>query len=397
MTAPGTILALNAGSSSLKFAVFAECAALPDMMRGAVTQSAGAAHVLAHDAAGKCLIDQPLADGGDAAALATVLALADATGALVAVGHRVVHGGADHAAPERVDPALLAALAGLIALDPLHLPHNLALIRAVQAARPHVLQVACYDTAFHHTMPLVAQQMALPRALRDAGMRRYGFHGLSCEFIAQALHEVAPALAAGRTIIAHLGAGASLCALAHGRSLASTMGLSVLDGLVMATRCGSLDPGAIFMLGRMGHDLATIEDLLYHRSGLLGLSGISGDMAVLLASPDPRAAEAIAHYVYRLALDIGAMAAALGGLDGIVFTGGVGAHAAAIRAAVGDRLGWLGLRLNPRANAAGAALISAADSRVAVRVIATDEERVIARHARAIYSENRARTAPSSA
>jgi acetate kinase len=257
-------------------------------------------------------------------------------------------------------------------------------MRAVAAARPRLPQVACFDTAFHHTMPAVATRFALPRAVTEAGVRRYGFHGLSYEYIASRLAVLAPALAAGRVIVAHLGSGASLCAMRNGISVESTMGFSALDGLAMATRCGQLDPGAILYLLRQGLGFADLEDMLYRRSGLLGMSGISGDVRVLLASTDPHAREAIDVFTYRIALEAGALVSALGGLDGLVFTAGIGEHAPVIRSTVCDRLGWLGLRLDSAANAAGAATVSTPGSAIDVRVIPTNEEAMIARHARAV-------------
>jgi acetate kinase len=382
----GSILTLNAGSSSLKFALFDTAAALKQTVRGEIEDLDEAPHFLARDAAGTVLAEQRWPAGTAhpfASALDALLGFADAhlgREGLAAVGHRVVHGGADHIVPEMITPALLAALAALTPLDPLHMPDNLAPMHAVTAARPALPQVACFDTAFHHTLPPVAARFALPRAVSAAGVRRYGFHGLSYEYIAGCLTQQSPALARGRIIVAHLGSGASLCALLDGRSIATTTGFSALDGLVMATRCGSLDPGVILYLGRQGHSFADIEDMLYRRSGLLGLSGISGDVRVLLASDDPHARDAIESFTYRIAGEAGALVSALGGLDGLVFTAGIGEHAPAIRAAVCTRLVWLGLRLDGAANAAGAARISAPDSAIDVRVIATDEEAMIARH-----------------
>lgn len=390
LTGSGAILALNAGSSSLKFALFGASASLPALVRGAISDLASAPHLVAQDGAGRVIADQHWTTAGEqsfAAGLAAVLALVDRLpghGGLRAVGHRIVHGGSSHIAPERITPAVSAALEDLVPLDPLHLPHSLAPITAMALARPGIAQIACFDTAFHHTMPREAQQFALPRAITAAGVRRYGFHGLSYEYIAGRLAREQPALAQGRVVVAHLGAGASLCALAGGISMATTFGFSVLDGLMMATRCGSLDPGVVFHLARLGHSMTAIEDMLYNHSGLLGVSGISGDVRVLLASRTPAAAEALALYTYRIAGAIGAMAAALGGVDGLVFTAGVGEHAPAIRAAVCDRLGWLGLALDPPANAANAPSISAATSRIAVHVMATDEEAMIARHVLAL-------------
>lgn len=394
LTSRGAILALNAGSSSLKFGLFGASAALPVLGRGEITELDSAPHLVALDGAGRAIAEQRWSAPGEqsfTAALAAVLGLFEAMpghAGLRAVGHRIVHGGADHVVPERITPAVMTALEALAPLDPLHLPHSLAPIAAIARARPEIAQIACFDTAFHHTMPREAQQFALPRAISAAGVRRYGFHGLSYEYLAGRLTREVPDQARGRVIAAHLGAGASLCALAGGASVATTFGFSVLDGLMMATRCGSLDPGVIFHLARLGHSLGAIEDMLYHQSGLLGVSGISGDVRVLQASAAPAAAEALALYTYRIAGEIGAMAAALGGVDGLVFTGGVGENAPAIRAAVCDRLGWLGLALDPLANAAPhaaqAGCISHTASRIAVHVMATDEAAMIARHVLAL-------------
>jgi acetate kinase len=388
----GSILTLNAGSSSLKFALY-DGASLAAAARGEIENLGDAPHLLARDAKGAVLAEQTWPSGladSFATALEALMGFADAHlggDGLTAVGHRVVHGGADHVAPERVTPALLAALVALTPLDPLHMPHNLSPMRVVTAARPALPQVACFDTAFHHGMPLVAQRIALPRAVTQTGVRRYGFHGLSYEYIASRLPALAPRLAAGRVIVAHLGSGASLCALRAGRSIDTTTGFSALDGLMMATRCGSLDPGVILYLGQLGYSFSQIEDMLYRRSGLLGVSGISDDVRVLLASAEPLAAAALELFSYRMAAHAGALASALSGLDGLVFTAGIGEHAAPVRAALCERLTWLGVRLDPAANAAGAGLISTADSPVEIRVIPTDEEAMIARHTRAVLQE----------
>ena len=382
----GSILSLNAGSSSIKFALFNSGPAMKATVRGEIEDLDSTPHFVARETGGTVLADRRLPEGFDAA-LHTLLDFAEShlgSDGLEAVGHRVVHGGADHIAPELITPALLTALEALTPLDPLHMPDNLAPMRAVAAARPGLKQVACFDTAFHHTIPPLAARFALPRAISDSGVRRYGFHGLSYEFIAGRLAQQAPALAAGRVIAAHLGSGASLCALRGGVSIETTTGFSALDGLVMATRCGLLDPGVLLYLGRQGHSFGDIEDMLYHRSGLLGVSGLSGDVRVLLASDDPHAREAIAMFAYRIATETGALVSALGGLDGLIFTAGIGEHAPAIRSAVCGRLGWLGLRLDEPANAADADCISAADSRIDVRVIATDEEAMIAHHTRTV-------------
>ncbi len=388
----GAVLTLNAGSSSLKFALFGAGPVPLATARGEVEDLDTSPHLLVRDAAGTTLLDRHWPDHTQdtfATVLAAILAFADSHlggERLAAVGHRIVHGGAEHTAPALVTPALLSALEALIPLDPLHMPHNLLPLRAVAAARAALPQVACFDTAFHATLPPVAQAVAIPRELTGGVIRRYGFHGLSYEYIAGELKRCAPELARGRVIVAHLGAGASLCALLDGRSIATTMGFSALDGLVMATRCGSLDPGVILYLGRQGHSLADIEDMLYHRSGLLGVSGLSGDIRVLLASKDPSAQAAIALFTYRIATQMGSLAVSLGGLDGLVFTAGIGQHAAVVRRLVCDRLAWLGLRIDDAANQAGRERISAPDSAVQVRVLATDEELMIARHTRAVIA-----------
>jgi acetate kinase len=390
MSRAGSLLVLNAGSSSLKFALFATTPSLAATARGEVENLATTPHFCARDAAGGTLAEQRWPLGCDfATVLDALLAFTDAhlgPGGLVAVGHRIVHGGMHHAAPERITPDVLRALTDLIPLDSLHMPDNLAPIRALAAVRKSLPQIACFDTAFHRTMPLEATSFALPHAISAEGVRRYGFHGLSYEYISRTLARQAPALAQGRVIAAHLGAGASLCALLHGTSIANTFGFSVLDGLMMATRCGSLDPGVIFYLARQGRSLDDIEDMLYHRSGLLGVSCISPDVRVLLASQDERAREAIELFTYRIACQAGAMASALQGLDGLIFTAGIGENAPSIRAAICTRLNWLGIRLDAAANAASAACISAPDSAVEVRVMATDEEAMIAHHTREVLT-----------
>jgi acetate kinase len=381
----GSILSLNAGSSSMKFALFNAAGPLTETVRGEIEDLDSTPHMTARDAAGTVLAEKRLSSGSDLA-LHTLLDFADnhlGRGGLAAVGHRIVHGGADHTVPELITPVLLTALKALTPLDPLHMADNLAPISAVAAARPALMQVACFDTAFHHTMPSVAKGFALPRAITAQGVRRYGFHGLSYEYIAGRLAQLSPALARGRVIVAHLGSGASLCALKAGKSIETTMGFSALDGLVMATRCGLLDAGVILNLGRQGYSFADIETMLYHHSGLLGVSGISGDVRVLLASDDPHAREALELFTYRVAAEAGALTSALGGLDGLIFTAGIGENAPAIRSAVCERLAWLGLRLDDAANAANAARISTPGSAIEVRVIPTDEEAMIAHHTRA--------------
>ena len=269
------------------------------------------------------------------------------------MGHRVVHGGQHYSAPVLIDATVLAELETLVPLAPLHQPHNLATIRVLLETMPSLPQVACFDTAFHRTQPDVAQRFAIPRRFADEGVRHYGFHGLSYEYIASVLPTLEPALADARIIVAHLGSGASLCALHKGRSIATTMGFSPLDGLVMGTRCGNIDPGVLlYLMDRHNMDARALEQLLYHQSGLLGVSGISNDMRTLLASDDPHAQEAIELFVYRVGREIGSLAAALGGLDALVFTGGIGEHSAVIRAKVCHQAAWLGLELDDSANEA---------------------------------------------
>ena len=348
----GPVLALNAGSSSLKFALFEDATAL---VRGQV--SGIGTHLEAEATAEGKPLDPPVLRGTTQEEFLPGLLdwlCRHGRGSVAVAGHRVVHGGTRFTAPVRVDDGVLAALDGLVPLAPLHQPHSLAAIRAAMAALPGVPQVACFDTAFHATMPDVATWLGLPRALHDEGVRRYGFHGLSYEFIAGRLRELAPELAAGRVIVAHLGNGASLCALRDGRSVGTTMGLTALDGLLMATRPGSLDPGAVLhLLQARGMSAAEVEDVLYHRAGLLGVSGISGDMRDLAGSADPRAREAVALFVHRILGCAGSLAAQMGGLDGIVFTAGIGEHDAAVRAGVCAGLEWLGLVLDGPANRGG--------------------------------------------
>ncbi|USI74779.1 acetate/propionate family kinase [Sphingomonas morindae] len=382
----GTILALNSGSSSLKFALFeADRGARAARVRGQIEGIGATPHLIAKDAAGACLIERRWSAGEDGtheALLGTLLDWIDSqTGAaeLVGVGHRVVHGGRDFTAPVRVDAAVLAALEALCPLAPLHQPHALNAMRAVAAHRPQVAQTACFDTAFHATMAEPARHFALPPDLAREGVLRYGFHGLSYTHVAHTLADIDPALAAGRVVVAHLGAGASLCAMAGGRSVDTSMGFSALDGLVMATRPGALDPGVILYLLQHKHwSPERIETLLYKESGLKGLTGGTGDMRALLESTEPAAEAAIALFLWRLAQGVGAMAAALGGLDGLVFTGGIGEHAAPIRARACARLAWLGLALDQAANEAARPVISAPGAPVTVRIVPADEERVIA-------------------
>lgn len=385
------ILVLNAGSSSVKFRLFSREAprSLKLLYRGQVDGIGTKPRFAVHNAAGDKVEDRGFtSDSGQPLSHEHLLAVLlgwvdDHTGGLTVAGagHRVVHGGTTFTMPQRVDQQLLAQLDQLVPLAPLHQPHNLAAIRALAQMRPNLPQVVCFDTAFHRTQPPVAQLFALPRELSGAGVKRYGFHGLSYEYIAAALPDYAGPAADGRVVVAHLGAGASMCALHKRRSVATTMGFTALDGLAMATRCGSLDPGVLlYLIGARGLDVAALTDLLYHRSGLLGVSGISGDMRQLLESGSAAAAESIDLYVYRIARELGSLAAALGGLDAFVFTAGIGENAPAIRAKVCAQARWLGVRLDEEANRRGGPRISAPDSPVSVWVVPTDEELMIARH-----------------
>ncbi|MDE3174655.1 MAG: acetate/propionate family kinase [Pseudomonadota bacterium] len=379
------LLTLNAGSSSLKFAVF-DPRSLACHGRGGVEALGGDARLHFRPAEGEAMARE-LGRGGGEPHLGALTAALGLLGerlpglAVRAVGHRIVHGGADYSAPAPIDDAVYAALAKLEPLAPLHQPHNLAGVRAARALFPQAAQIACFDTAFHHGHAFVADAYALPREMVDAGLRRYGFHGLSYEYVAGRLREIAPEVADGRVIIAHLGNGASMCALREGRSVATTMGFSTLDGLPMGTRPGQLDPGVLlYLMTAKGYDAAGLNDLLYHRSGLKGLSGVSNDWREIEAAGTARARDAIAYFVHRLVYEIGGLTATLGGLDALVFTGGIGENATALRAAVAARLGWLGLALDEAANAAARTRISTPASRLAMFVAPTDEERQIAGH-----------------
>jgi acetate kinase len=378
------ILVLNTGSSSIKFAVFTAASPLSRSVQGMISGIGMAASFHASNAQGPLTGVLPAGALNHESALAWLFDWLDAGGhaqQLLGAGHRVVHGGEQFDAPLVIDAQSLAGLDALSPLAPLHQPHNLAAIKALRKLRPDLAQVACFDTAFHRSQPAIAQTLALPRAMVADGLRRYGFHGLSYEFIAGALPGVLGAAAAGRVIVAHLGNGASLCAMHNRKSVATTMGFSTLDGLVMGTRCGSIDPGVLFYLMREKNMSAdAVEDMLYRKSGLLGLSEISNDMRTLLDSDDPRARAAIEQFVYRAALETGALAAALEGIDALVFTGGIGEHAAPVRAMICEKLAWLGIALDPAANAGHAPRISTAASRVSVCIIPTDEEAVIAQH-----------------
>ena len=384
-----TLAVLNAGSSSLKFSVFGVGETLTLNVRGQVEGIGTAPRFVAKDPSGAVVAEQSwggsdaIDHAGAVEHLFSYLATDLKRGKLLAVGHRVVHGGTRYGAPVRVDAAVIDALAELVPLAPLHQPHNLTPIRAIAARMPALPQVACFDTAFHHDQPPLAQAFALPPEITGQGVRRYGFHGLSYEYVAGAMRTLDMRAAAGRVVVAHLGNGASMCAMADGRSVASTMGFTALDGLVMGTRSGTIDPGVmIWLMDQMGMGPRDLERLLYHRSGLLGVSGISSDMRTLLASGEPRAKLAIELFCYRAGRELGSLAAALGGLDALVFTGGIGEHAAPIRAAIVRGACWLGLALDADANAAGKRRITSDTSRVPAYVVPTDEELMIARHVR---------------
>ncbi len=383
------ILVLNAGSSSIKFSLFPgheNPTRLGILCEGACEGFGHDVHFTAKDHTGASVVDKILAEGTtheDAlGALLNWLENQFPDHELVAAGHRVVHGGSLFTEPVVVTDRVAAELRRLIPLAPLHQPHNLAAIVALAKLHPSLAQIACFDTAFHHTQSEVATAFALPRRLTAAGIRRYGFHGLSYEYIASVLPEVlGPQVAGGRIVVAHLGSGASLCAMHARGSVATTMGFSVLDGLPMSRRCGNLDPGVVlYLMQEKGMTAAEVSDLLYNSSGLYGVSGISDDMRTLLASDDPAAKEAIALFVYRIGRELGSMAAALGGLDALVFTAGIGERAAEVRRGVCEQATWLGVDLDQGANLAGEAQITRIGSRASAWVIPTDEDLMIARH-----------------
>jgi len=388
----GAIAVINAGSSSIKFSLFAqEGDELALTVRGQAEAIHTAPRFVAKDTAGATLSSQAWDEGtalGHEGALEHIVTfLRDKleNGGLAGVGHRVVHGGMAYSQPLRIDRAALDDLVQFVPLAPLHQPHNLTPIRLLLERRPELPQVACFDTAFHRAQPELAQMFALPKELHDEGVRRYGFHGLSYEYIASVLPQFDPRAALGRTVVLHLGNGASMCALSAGRSVASTMGFTAVDGLPMGTRCGALDPGVIlYLMDQRGMDARAIEKLIYNQSGLLGVSGVSSDMRTLLASDEPRAKLAVDLYVYRIGRELGSLAAALGGLDAIVFTGGIGENSAEIREGVCRGAAWLGVQLDAAANRAGGPRISAGDSRTTAWVLPTNEELMIARHTRRV-------------
>ena len=389
MEADDCIIVINAGSSSIKFSMFSGPGLTPALRGKIENLYSGVTHFITQDVSGETVgethwRDAPL-DHETAMRFLIDFAQTHLDGyRVVAVGHRIVHGGVDYSGPQRLDAGVLAALEKLIPLAPLHLPHNLSPVRAVMAMAPGVPQMGCFDTAFHTAQPALAQAFALPAHITEQGVRRYGFHGLSYEYIASRLPEADPALAGARVVAAHLGNGASMCAMDGGRSVASSMGFTAVDGLPMGTRCGALDPGVVlYLIDELGMDVAAVQKLLYQESGLLGVSGISSDMRTLEQSDDPRAKAAIALMVYRIGRELGSLAAALGGLDALVFSGGIGENSIALRAAVCRDAAWLGVQLDEAANAGnprGVARISTQGGKVSVWVVPANEELMIARH-----------------
>lgn len=382
------ILVVNAGSSSLKVSVHHRFAgSIQPALHGHVEAIGKVPRFHARDAGGNDIDTQGVVTGREvdhAAVLDRLLDwLQERTQGLTlqAAGHRIVHGGSRFADAVRLKSDVLRDLDALAPLAPLHQPHNLAPVRALWRRSPDLPQVACFDTAFHRTQPEIAQHFALPRPLTEEGIRRYGFHGLSYEYIAQVLPEYAGAAANGRVVVAHLGHGASMCALRNGRSIATTMGFTALDGLPMGKRCGDLDPGVVlYMLQEKGWSAKDVEETLYHRSGMYGVSGLSDSMQDLLESSATQAEEAVALFCYRANRELGSLVAALGGLDVLVFTAGIGEHAPEIRRRICAQASWLGISVDPDANDENATIISSADSRVSVHVIPTDEEQIIAQH-----------------
>jgi acetate kinase len=384
------IAVLNAGSSSIKFALYQHGQDQHLLFGGQIEQIGVAPKLTVKDSDGEKVLENSWGAGDLDHRTATTTIIETAIGLLggkpvSGIGHRVVHGGTQFTAPALVTKEVVASLRTFCPLAPLHQPHNLAPIEAIASAAPHIPQVACFDTAFHQAQPVLAQSFALPRELTDSGVRRYGFHGLSYEFVTGRLKEIAPGLAAGRAIIAHLGNGASICAVKNGRSTATTMGFTAVEGLVMGTRCGSVDPGVlIYLMDEKGMDARALESLIYKKSGLLGVSGISSDMRTLRQSDEPNAREAIDLFIYRIVREIGSLAAALGGVDGIVFTGGIGQNDAATRREVIAGCAWLGAQLDDASNKGMEGRIDSSSSQIPIWVIPTDEERVIARHTASI-------------
>lgn len=388
-----TILVVNAGSSSLKFEIFATDSGLRKLAKGQMEGIGTAPRLRIKGAGGDVLADHPH-DPAEVPDLPAAMRLVGAwlrerhEGRLVAVGHRVVHGGAQYERPVLIDGKVVSDLEDLVPLAPLHQGNNLAPIRAVIERRPDLPQVACFDTSFHRGHSAVADHYAIPEHFFAEGVRRYGFHGLSYEYVSGRLPEVAPEIANGRIIVAHLGSGASLCALREGKSVESTLGFTALDGLPMGTRCGQIDPGVIlYLLQQRGMTAIEVQDLLYKESGLKGLSGVSNDVRALLASDTPQAAFALDYFVYRIGMNAGSLAAALGGLDAFVFTAGIGENSPEMRARIAAKLEWMGAELDAEKNAAQELLISTPNSKVKLYVVPTDEELMIARHTLALIGK----------
>jgi acetate kinase len=394
-----TILVVNAGSSSVKFQVFAIAGkdGLDRLIKGQMDGIGVRPRLRAYGADGTTLIDQSYAPGevnDPKSALETAGAWLRETQKLdpVAVGHRIAHGGPDYDRPVLIDTEVLARLERYVPLAPLHQPNNLAPVRSILARMPSLPQVGCFHTSFHRGHSAIADHYAIPERLYVEGVRRYGFHGLSYEYIASRLPQVAPDIADGRVIVAHLGSGASMCALMGGRSVETTMGFTALDGLPMGTRPGQIDPGVVlYLLAEKRMSAGEVQDFLYQDCGLKGLSGISNDVRDLEASGDATARFTLDYFVYRVSLQAGLLAAAMGGVDAVVFTAGIGENSPTLRTSIAERLGWLGARLDPVANAAGATVISRQDSRIGIYVIPTDEELMIARHTVALIATARGR------
>jgi acetate kinase len=392
-----TILVVNAGSSSVKFQVFGieDTGSLSRLIKGQIDGIGSRPRLRAEDQNRQSLVDRSYSDGR---ASNVTEAITEAGKwlrelhkfDLIAVGHRVVHGGPDYAKPILVDQDILGRLERFNSLAPLHQPNNLAPIRTLLESRPDLPQVACFDTAFHRSHSDVADHFAIPERFYEEGVRRYGFHGLSYEYVSERLKQVAPEVAGKRVIVAHLGSGASMCAMANGRSVESTMGFTALDGLPMGTRPGQLDPGVVlYLIAEKGMAATEVESLLYRDCGLKGLSGVSNDVRELSESDDPRAAFALEYFAYRVGLHTGMLAAALGGLDAFVFTAGIGENSRILRTKIVEKIKWLGVSIDYTANAAGKVNISNERSRIAVYVIPTDEELMIAKHTLALLTERR--------
>jgi acetate kinase len=389
------IAVLNAGSSSIKFSIYLLCDDELELhVRGQIEGIYTAAHFVAKQSDGTKIEEKTWPDktqlGHEGALDYLVHFLREnlENKTLIGIGHRVVHGGIDYASPMRMNSSVLAELERLVPLAPLHQPHNLSPIRRLLERLPDIPQVACFDTSFHSTNPELSQRFALPEEYYLEGVRRYGFHGISYEYIASCLAALDQRLADGKVIVLHLGNGASMCAMEGSRSIASTMAFTTVEGLLMGTRCGSLDPGVLlYLMNHRGMDALAIQDLIYNKSGLLGVSGISSDMRTLLASNEARAELAIDLYCYRIRRETGSLAAALGGVDGIVFTGGIGENSSIIRQRVCHDLGWLGISLDPAANDSNGPRISTTGSAVSVWTIPTDEELMIARHTKSILEQ----------